>query len=150
MLDFWVKIWSFSRGTEITNMTGKIPFWTLMKKIFTPWATSIQMMTLMSPTVHSVFLEVQKWSFYMFPIKILSWKMTNFTPFFSLLVWITYWWWILNPYEVYTPHQSCEKYWSKIAISSFCIPWKYHILTFRNRKNKKNLLSQFVLNRLQS
>ena len=31
MLHFCVKIWSFCRGSEITNLTRKIHFWTLIK-----------------------------------------------------------------------------------------------------------------------
>ena len=114
MLLFGVKIWSFCRGTEMTNLTRNIHCWTLIKKPFIPWATSIQIMTFMHPTWHRTFFEDQKWSFYMSPIKILSWKMIDFTPFFCLLVWITYWWWTLNPYKVYI-------FWKLHVLGIFCI-----------------------------
>ena len=116
-MHFWVIILSFSRGTEKANLTGKIPFWTLIKKLFTPWATTIQMMTFMYPTVHRTFFEAQKCSFHMSPIKIFPWKMTIFTPFFSLLVWITYLRWILNPYKVYI-------FWRLHVLGIFSI-WSY-------------------------
>ena len=40
-----------------------------------------------------------------------------------------------------SPHPTSNaKKGSKIAISSLCISWRYHIMAFRNRKRKLNLI----------
>ena len=105
-MHFWVEIWSFCRGTEITNLTEKKHFWNLIKKL--------NQKTHYSMTYRGHFSRTRNSRSTCLQSKFCREKITILTPIFSLLTWITYSRWTLNPYKVYI-------FWKLHVLGIFCI-----------------------------
>ena len=97
----WVKFWSFCHGPKVEDTIRKIHFWPL-------WEISWALKSIWVPIMILMYLKTYKKgpedltrSYYWSHAKILSWKMTIFTPFFWLPKEIWHTRWILSPYKVY-------------------------------------------------
>ena len=122
------------------NNTMSIYQWpidTFVKNVFTEWflwfihiSSSYSINDLISIILSSLNRGVES-------LQSQPWLCSSVVPLRNRVVTVTVTW-LYN-----TPHQSSEKYLSKIAISNSCISLKYYCQAFKKWKKQKNLLGQF-------
>ena len=118
--EYWAKFCSFCRGPEIKDLTRKTHFWPLEEVYWALKSTWVLIMIFMYLTAHRKGPKDLTSPFDRSHAGILSWKMTNFTPFFWLPMEIRHTRWILNPYKVYVfwKLHVLGTYWVKSQICS--------------------------------